>query len=247
MTPPGARRIWLDSVDSTSAEAARRVSSETQAFWLAAHVQTDGRGRRGRSWRAGPGDLTASLALPAPGSPERAAELSFVAALAVADLLDHCGVTPAAALKWPNDAVIDGRKVAGVLLQSGSGWIVIGFGVNLRGAPSADSLEPGARPAASVAAFAPAAPSPASALEILAAAWEARFGTWRAGGFAPIRAAWLSRAMGLGAPVIARLPREEAHGVFRDVDDTGALVLEAPDGAHRLIHAAELYFDERLG
>lgn len=252
MSEPIPPRIWLEEIGSTSAEAARRLAeadpgASAAGFWLAARRQTAGRGRRGRPWRAGLGDLTASLALPTPAPPPRAAELSFVAALAVADLLDQCRVTPPAALKWPNDAVVAGRKIAGVLLEGVVGGVVVGFGVNLAAAPPAELLEPAARPAASVAETAPSAPTPEAALETLAAAWAAQFEMWRTRGFAPVREAWLARAVGLGAPVVARLPKEEARGVFRDVDLSGALVLETPDGARRLIHAAELYFDQSLG
>lgn len=253
MTSAAAPRIhWLDAVDSTSAEALRRLergdaNAPAASFWIAARRQTAGRGRRGRPWRADIGDLTASLALSAPGPAERVAELSFVAALAVVDLCDQSGVRPPAQVKWPNDVLIDGRKAAGVLLEARAPWVVIGVGVNLVAAPEPAALEAEARPAAALGDHVVEPVSAETALTRLAAAFEQRAAQWRREGFAQIRAAWLGRCFGRGASLIARLPGRALRGVFRDVDAAGALLLEAADGQLHRIHAAELYFDQLRG
>lgn len=232
--------VWLDAVDSTNAEALRRRAPG----WIAARRQTSGRGRRGRPWGAGTGDLAASLSLAAPdGKAAELATLSFAAALATADLCDrllppdlHAAVT----LKWPNDVLIRGRKVAGLLLENAAPWLVVGVGVNLSQGPEPAVLEAGATPPIALSELR-APPRPETALEILAEAFEARFAQWREGGFAATRADWLSRAAGLGGPARARLPGEEVSGRFVDVDADGAFVLDTPAGKRR-IHAADIHF-----
>jgi BirA family biotin operon repressor/biotin-[acetyl-CoA-carboxylase] ligase len=146
------------------------------------------------------------------------------------------------AMKWPNDVLLGGRKLAGILLETGhGGTLVVGIGVNLAAAPEAAALEPGATPPASLRGATGIAISPEDFLDLLApavAAWEARLG---AEGFAPLRAAWLARAGRLGEEVTARLPGREIRGRFETVDETGALVLATADGRVAL-PAAEVFF-----
>jgi BirA family biotin operon repressor/biotin-[acetyl-CoA-carboxylase] ligase len=146
-------------------------------------------------------------------------------------------------LKWPNDVLIGGRKVAGILLESsgegGTGtlpWVAIGIGVNLQTAPDSTSF-----PATAIAAYGPA-PTPAQALTELAQSWDQRCRVWREKGFAPIREAWLAHAAGLGGPVEARLPAETINGTFEGLDREGALLLALPDGSRRAITAGEVFF-----
>lgn len=237
------RRIFAE-IDSTNEEA-RRLAHKGEAgpVWLLGLTQTDGRGRRGRAWTAPPGNLSATLLLRPDMTPAKAALLSFVACLAVADLLDACAPDADVALKWPNDALLNGGKVAGVLLESEGGagglsWLAVGIGVNLMHAPPA---EPGA-------AFAPIAvsgvadpPDPETALDILAAAWDRWAEVYRTEGFAPIRAAFLARAARIGDIIEARLPAETIRGVFADLDEDGQLVLDTGN-ARRRISAADVFF-----
>ncbi len=237
---------WLDSVDSTNEEAKRRAADgEAGPLWTAAHVQTAGRGRRGRDWTSQRGNLFCTLLTRPGGGPDRCAQLAFVAGLAVADMaagvLDPRSVT----LKWPNDLLIAGSKASGILLETGEDgqgrWLAAGIGVNLVSAPEGTPF-----PATHLSAHLPpggAAPSPEAALEALAAAFAVRQAEWEQSGFGAIREAWLARAHGLGAPVTARLADgSEARGVFEDMDGTGALVLRTPDGARRAIAAADVFF-----
>jgi BirA family biotin operon repressor/biotin-[acetyl-CoA-carboxylase] ligase len=242
--PPGVGLLTLDETDSTNEEARRRAAAgETGPLWIMARRQTAARGRRGRAWAAPEGNLSATCLLRPALPPAQAALLSFAACLAVAETFDALAPGAAVALKWPNDALLNGRKAAGVLLESaGAGdrldWLAVGVGVNLAHHPEP---QPDAWPPTSLAAETGAAPDPADALRHLAAsfaAWSARL---EAEGFAPLRAAWLARAARLGENVVARLPNEAASGVFIDIAADGALILSQPGGTRR-IQAADVFF-----
>ncbi|MEM1346079.1 MAG: biotin--[acetyl-CoA-carboxylase] ligase, partial [Pseudomonadota bacterium] len=174
------------------------------------------------------------------------AQLSFAACLAVADILAALAPEARVSLKWPNDALLNGRKVAGVLLESsGRGsrldWLAIGIGLNLAAHPP---RAPGAAIApTSLVAEGAAPPTPQAALERLAA----RLDHWQRlharAGFEPLRAAWLARASGLGQRIQARTPHTTLSGTYEDVDADGALVLHTAQGRQR-IPAADLFFPD---
>lgn len=234
--PPVER---LGSVDSTNAEAARRAAAGVPGpVWLQTDVQTAGRGRSGRDWETGTGNLAATLLTPLDLEPGRAALYSFVACLAVSDVLDTLTAAPARiTLKWPNDTLLDGRKIAGILLESGPGWLAVGIGINLAHYP-ADTRWP----ATSVAeATGRDSPGVMPALDALVTAFAHREATFREEGFAPIRRAWLSRAAHLGEPIEVRMPRETLHGTFEGIAEDGTLVLSTPEGS-RSIAAADIHF-----
>lgn len=242
--PAGYAVATFDAIDSTNEEARRRAAQgERGPTWIWAKRQTAGRGRRGREWESPEGNLMATL-LVAPGVPTPdAARLSFVAALAVHDLVAAYAPRSAVRVKWPNDVLIDGKKVAGILLESsgeaGVGelpWVAVGIGVNLVHAPVAAQY-----PATFIGAHG-AAPTPAEALAALADAWETRFRTWRVSGFAAIREAWLAVAAGLGQPIEVRLPGETLTGRFETLMPDGALSLLLPSGSRRAITAGEVFF-----
>lgn len=224
-------RLHLAACGSTNAEAAARGPGP---LWVVADEQTGGRGRQGRPWASPPGNLHASLVMPAPELP---ALRSFVAALALADAL--AGVAPGElSLKWPNDVLLNGGKVAGILLEGGPSQLVIGLGVNLIAAPV---VADAAFPPVSVLAETGLRVSPARMLDALApaiAAWEARL---RRDGFAPLRAAWMARAARLGQPIRARTSRDEHRGIFDGIDGTGALLLRTASGT-LAIPAADVFF-----
>ncbi len=240
--PSGYGLLEFAELDSTNEEARRRAQAgEPGPLWIAAARQTAGRGRRGRVWIAPPGNLSATLLI-RPNRPAAAcAQLSFAAALAVADMLASCGA--ATALKWPNDVLAQEKKIAGILLESESGldgtaaWLAIGVGVNLTAYPDDTEL-----PATSLKALGATPPSPNDAAAGLAAAFAKWYEAWRGEGFAPVREAWLSRAYGLGKRIRVRLAREELTGTFRDIDEAGALILGLPGGATRTISAGDIFF-----
>lgn len=241
--PRGVGLIELPEVGSTNDEARRRAEAGAAApLWIRADRQMRGKGRQGRVWAEAGGNLYATLLLRPQMNATTASLYSFIACLAVAELFEMFGRR--AQMKWPNDALLDGGKAAGVLLEaSGQGdrldWLAIGVGVNLAAHPEAD--ENAAHPPTSLLAATGAAPAPGDALRVIAAS-VARWGdVLDADGFGPIREAWLSRAIKLGERIEARLPGRSHVGVFEDVDETGALVLRTPTGARR-IHAADIYF-----
>lgn len=241
--PVGYGLLDLVEIDSTNEEARRRARTGEQGpLWITTARQTRGRGRRGRVWVAPPGNLSATLLLRPKRLAADCAQLSFAAALAVADMLAPHLPGREIRLKWPNDVLVDGRKIAGILLEtesSGDGmaaYLAIGIGVNLAAYP--DDTE---HPATSLADMG-ASLAPKDALLDLAGAFAKWYEAWRGEGFSHLRAAWLSRAFGLGARIRVRLAAGESIGVFRDIDETGALVLGLPGGVTRTIAAGEVYF-----
>lgn len=241
--PDGYRLLRYDTIGSTNDEAkslARAGAPDGTVVW--ADRQTAGRGRRGRAWLSPPGNLYLSLLLRPGGTPARAAQLGFVAALGLGDAVAALtGPELRLSYKWPNDLLAGGRKVAGILLESETGaneatdFVVIGVGTNLASAPEAVEF-----PATSLAAEG----FPGVTAELLLAAFVRHFDRWlrpwRALGFAPVREAWLARAGGLGEPVRVRLERVTLFGRFLDLDDDGALILDMKEGRRR-IAAGEVF------
>ncbi|CAN1566687.1 BirA Biotin-(acetyl-CoA carboxylase) ligase [Paracoccaceae bacterium] len=179
--------------------------------------------------------------------PELVALRSFAAALALRDALVALTGLPASfALKWPNDVLLNGGKLAGILLESaGLGGanpvLCIGIGVNLIAAPDASLVEPGATPPVSLLAETGLRVTPEAFLKSLArtyAAWETIFQTQ---GFAPLRAAWLAHAARLGEPIRARTGTTTRDGVFETIDASGNLILRMTNGPVA-IPAAEVFF-----
>jgi len=233
-----------DALDSTNAEARRRAEAGAAGpLWITALTQTAGRGRRGRSWETAKGNLAATLLFTTGLPAAEAAQVSFVAALAAADLADHYIGAGTAALKWPNDLMIDGRKAAGILVESGTRddgtlWLAVGMGVNLAHAPN--NLE---RPAIAFSErLTIPPPQPTIALGVLAESFEKWRDLWSASGFAPIAKAWSARAYGLGQACEARLPNQTHRGVAEGLDEDGALRLRLADGAVLRITAGDVFF-----
>lgn len=240
---------WLDEIDSTNAEARRLAEAGQEGpLWLAARRQTQGRGRRGRAWQTAEGNIAATLLVVTDRSPAEAAQLSFVTGLAVADLASGFIDPTLVALKWPNDVLVAGAKLSGVLIESGPRddgglWLVIGLGVNLAAAPEV----PGYATTALTAHLSPGVttPSPEAALELLSGAMARRIGQWLALGFAPVREAWLARAFGIGQTCTARLGEGRAlDGVAEDLDADGALLLRLASGELRRITAGDVFFGD---
>lgn len=235
--PEGVQRAVFAELDSTNAEALRRAAAGVSSpQWLLAYNQTAARGRRGRAWSQPAGNFGATLLLPVSGAPPAAAQRSFVAALGLHDaLVDATGRTELFSLKWPNDVLLTGRKLAGILLETagsrGDGlMLAIGFGVNLRSVPEAEELEPAAARPISLFEGSGIVLGPEGFLDLLAPAvahWEARL---QREGFGPVRSAWLGRAARLGEPLTARLPGRVVEGRFETIDETGALVLTTAEG-----------------
>jgi len=238
--PDGVARVVLDAVDSTSAEAVRRLPAGAE--WILAHHQSAARGRRGRIWHMPAGNFAASLVLPCSDPPERRALRSFVAALALFDaLVAVTGRSEGLALKWPNDALLNGGKLAGILLESHGSHLIIGIGVNLAAAPDAADVEAQAVRPVSLLGETGILVLPEDFLQALAAAFALREASFVQYGFAPTRREWLNRAARLGAQITARSGKTQTSGLFETVDARGQIVLITEQG-RMAIPAAEIFF-----
>jgi BirA family transcriptional regulator, biotin operon repressor / biotin---[acetyl-CoA-carboxylase] ligase len=232
--PDGWTVVALHSVGSTNDEAARLAEAgapEGTVVW--AREQTGGRGRRGRSWASPVGNLYTSTIVRPDCPAARATELGFVAALAVADMVPP---DRELRLKWPNDVLVGGGKVAGILPESSIGadgraeHVILGIGVNVGFAPSLPEMRyPGACLGGTVE----------MALKTLAAALARRLAQWRRDGFEPVRAEWLAKAGPLGLEVDVKLGDELVRGRFAGMDREGALLLDTVSGPRRIV-AGEL-------
>lgn len=207
----------------------------SEGSWLRAERQTGGKGRQGRAWESPPGNLYATTLVRLRPTDPPAATLAFVAAVALAEAV---GVfLPArVTLKWPNDLLIDGAKLSGILLERAGGAVVIGIGVNLAHHPDLPD-----RPATSLAAQG-ASIDPATFTDVLVesvARWLAR---WRGEGIDVVRQQWLAHAHPVGTAIATHLPDGEAiDGLFDGLTSDGALILRLATGARRVIHAGDVF------
>jgi BirA family biotin operon repressor/biotin-[acetyl-CoA-carboxylase] ligase len=228
-TATAIRQLALGTIDSTNAEALRRArAGERGPLWITAETQSAGRGRRGRNWISAAGNLHATLLLTDPSPTALAPQLSFVAALALHDAVAQCApqVGPALALKWPNDLLLGGAKLAGILIEGENEpafAVAIGIGVNCAHHP--DTIFPATNLVAAGVLV-----SPQALFAALAEAMDRRLAQWARGeGFAAIRADWLRRAAGLGQAIQVRLPGREFSGLFEGLDEDGRLLLRQAD------------------
>ena len=234
----------LDSVDSTLAEAARRARDIARPTWIMAKTQTAARGRRGRKWVVPEGNLNATLIFRPEATAAEAAKRSFLAANALFQALSIYVSADKLSLKWPNDVLLSGGKVAGILLESsGSGpfvdWLSIGIGVNLAHTPDG----------VTDASFAPTSLVDAGGedvsardfLSTLADAYATQEAKLLRFGFDRIRDDWMANAARLGEIITASTGREDITGIFDSIDQDGNLVLITGTGP-RAIPAADVFF-----
>lgn len=234
----------LESVDSTNAQAARIASDLKRPTWICAKAQSGGHGRRGRPWVTGSGNLAATLIFKPKGTAQDAALRSFLAANALFEALDMHVDRNDLAVKWPNDVLYRGGKVAGILLESVTdggqiGWLAVGIGVNLAHAPAmreADLIRPVA-----ITDHGEDPVKPLEFLDTLADCYATQERIFEEMGFQPIRETWLENAARLGETITARTMRETVTGKFETVDEAGNLILATPKGRVS-ITAADVYF-----
>ena len=255
----GYRLTAFEAIGSTNAEAiARANAGDAGGHWLVTDQQTSGRGRRGRAWQTPRGNLAATNLAILAAPPAVAATLGFVAGLSLDEALRRLapslqvatgldwaaadGNTDRLRLKWPNDVLLDGRKLAGILLEAASladGRIAVatGIGVNVVSAPTGLPY-----PAISIAELGTAITAQ-DLFEELSDAWVVYARIWDEGrGFSMIRKRWLDRAAGLGADVAITVGGEVLAGVFETIDPEGHLVIRSSDGGRRSISAGEVHF-----
>jgi BirA family transcriptional regulator, biotin operon repressor / biotin---[acetyl-CoA-carboxylase] ligase len=248
----GVRLESLGTIGSTNAEARLRAQrGESGPLWITAAAQTQGRGRRGRSWISPPGNLYASLLLIDPSPFEQAPQLAFVAALALRDAIavEANALAPQLKFKWPNDLLLNGRKCAGLLIEGEATAapqgaerfiVVIGLGVNCSSHPSAADGSI-AFPATDLATQG-ATITPEQLLAWLSATMCRRIAQWDRGrGFPAILGDWLTHACGIGEPIAVRNGDAEMQGRFVGLDHSGRLVLERPDGELTKIAAGDVF------
>jgi BirA family biotin operon repressor/biotin-[acetyl-CoA-carboxylase] ligase len=184
---------------------------------------------------APPGNLSASTLVRLHPADPPAPSLALVAAVALADAVEAFGGRPQ--IKWPNDLLIEGAKLSGILLERVDEAVVIGLGVNLAHHP--DAID---RPATSLAEVLGRAPEPDAFLEELAGRFAHWLAHWRSEGLATVLSRWLEKAHPIGTALRVRQPDDtRLDGVFDGLDATGALRLRLADGAVRVIHAADVF------
>ena len=244
--PSGYRLLRMETVDSTNAEARRRAKAgEPGPLWIWSARQSQGRGRGGREWISRPGNLFASLLIGVNAPQRVAGQIALLAGViaydTIAKLIAYEGRSELL-LKWQNDILLAGEKLAGVLLENVGSTIenrsvvVIGTGINLASHP-----EDLPQPAISLGAY-DIMVTPDEALEVLAATtheWLARWGEGSC--FPTIRRAWLDRAGPAGRPLRVKVEGEETEGVYGGLDADGALRLMTPEGEYR-IAAGDVFF-----
>jgi len=244
--PPAFGLVALDSVDSTNEEAKRRArGGAPDKTLICAGMQTAGRGRGGRSWVSPPGNLYLSLVLRPACPPRRAAELGFVAAVALEAALQDIAADLPVTFKWPNDVLLHGRKLAGILIEADShgadalDWLVLGVGVNVASHPAGTAV-----PATSLTAEGLAGIAVETVRDAFAGRFLAAMQDWQRQGFGPIRERWRERAAGIGSVITVRLPNATLRGTFVDLDADGALLLapETNDGSVQRITAGDVFF-----
>ena len=237
----GWRFVRLSAIDSTNEEARRRaLAGDTGHLWIVADEQTAGKGRRGRAWISPKGNLHASALVIDPCPPAVAAQLGFVAGVALARAASDLGATEVG-LKWPNDLMSRGSKCAGILVEGvGLGGAraacVVGVGVNCVHAPE------GLGYAASCLTRAGGQTVGAGELfERLVQRLDEALDAWRAGeAFDRIREAWLDCAVGLGGAIAIQNGSGQRRGVFEGIDAAGRLLMRSERGLDT-IEAADLW------
>lgn len=252
----GHRLHAFDTIGSTNAAAlAEADSGERGPVWCVSADQTGGRGRRGRPWEGRPGNLAASILVTLDKPPAVAATVGFVAGLALGDALEALGGSRMFAvgldagdhaggrfsLKWPNDVLLGGAKLAGILLEARARQsetaIVAGIGVNVVSAPTGTPY-----PATHLRAFAPNVTA-TDVFEALSDAWVDNFALWEAGsGFSGLRERWLERGSGIGSEIAVSIGERTVRGVFETVDEDGHLVVRTADGGRETIAAGDVHF-----
>ena len=236
----------FESIDSTNDELRRRaMNGASSNTVICALEQTKGRGRRGRTWISQTGNLFCSI-LQKPTVPVgEAAKASFVTAIAIHDAVKEAisGFDCEVSCKWPNDVLVDGYKVSGILLESQANtghqtldWLIVGIGINLAHSP-ADTRYPSGY----LNAYREDVLDPPKMLEMLLRHFQIWFERWETLGFPAIRDAWLERAKGLNEEIIVNLENERLKGTFETLDPDGSLVLRTPQGV-RHISAGDVFF-----
>lgn len=227
----------FDEVGSTNDEAKKHfISSDIKKFVVTAKRQSSGRGRRGRNWVSIDGNLFASFVLDF--EPKYIGVLSFIVSLSVFDVIKNLSSNIDIKLKWPNDVLVEGKKISGILVEKGEGdSFVVGVGVNIVGYPQdinplyhATSLQELGIITDRIVI-----------LKNYISVFNKYLELWKKSGFAAIRDIWLKNAKNIGQRIIVKFEKEEKEGIFYGVDDNGYLLLEHKGNIER-IYAGDVFF-----
>jgi BirA family biotin operon repressor/biotin-[acetyl-CoA-carboxylase] ligase len=215
------------------------MKGEAEGFVVHALEQKQGRGRHGKKWHSPKGNLYLSILLRPDCLADDASQLAFVSALAVsAALNDYLPSAVEKTLKWPNDVLVEGKKIAGILIETSLvrgrvDYIVAGFGINVSAPPEdATSLDQANGRENSIEGL----------RDTLLDSFARQYKAWQTRGFEPVRKAWIRQAHGLDQQIIASLPDSEVCGVFKGVDEQGWLIMEDKSGNERHIKAAQITY-----
>jgi BirA family biotin operon repressor/biotin-[acetyl-CoA-carboxylase] ligase len=234
--------LSFDTVDSTNEEAKRLAKAggcHGAVVW--AKKQSEGKGRMGRNWVSSEGNLFMSLLLQPDKPIKEFNQLSFVAAVsaieAIRQLLPE-GQT--LQCKWPNDILLNDRKIGGILLESfqvnGESWVVVGIGVNIESFPPRTEF-----PATCLKDAGVELVSAKIVLSRLIHHFIETYNQWNLKGFMPVRKAWMEHAWNIGKPVKARWPDGEAQGIAEGIDRDGSFIIRDDDGERTHVHAADIF------
>ena len=244
--PENFELVYLERVDSTNEKAKRRAqegAAHGTVIW--ARAQSAGKGRRGRTWISEPGNLYCSIVLKPDCSLAQAAQVSFVIANSIALAVDEILETEAKIqCKWPNDVLINGKKTAGVLLETvlsknnNLEALIAGIGINIMHHPSGTEF-----PASHLYEHGVQLIAVEALLEKVCKYVAREYETWRSRGFGAVRLKWLEKAYGIGQEIEVRMASNSLTGTFVSLDEDGALLLDVK-GKKRLIHAGDVIFDQ---
>lgn len=240
-----SERLIFSELDSSNAEALRYIAKGGAVpAWIITLSQTAGRGRQGRSWIGERNNFFASWI----GAPDLEIRdfplMSFAAALALFDVLSKLGLSSQAAMKWPNDVLLNGCKAAGILLEASGTKLVVGVGVNLCAAPSQNAVPDQNIPPIALADILDSVPEPISFLDMLEDAFETWRGMLERKGFAPLQAAWMERTVHkVDTPILVRNGSSRQAGIFKGISENGHLLLETEAGIEK-ISAGDIFIDE---
>jgi BirA family biotin operon repressor/biotin-[acetyl-CoA-carboxylase] ligase len=226
----------LETTASTNDDAKRAAEAgEAEGLVIHALQQTAGRGRHGRTWQSPEGNLYCSVVLRPKNAPQSFGQYSFVAALALGHTVKAFLPDVAVTLKWPNDVLAGGKKISGILLESGEGYLIVGMGLNVLHHPE-DALYPSTSLHAMGAGM-PAVDAVRDAL--LGYLWH-WYDVMRTIGFAPVRSAWIANAQ--KGQMSVKLPDGAVEGSFETIDEQGYLVLRLADQTERVIATGDVFF-----
>ena len=236
MNAMSALRTVPETVSTNDDLAALARGGAPEGLWLRAERQTGGRGRQGREWHSPPGNFYASTIVRLRPDDPPAPTLALVAAVALHEVASVFAGETRVEIKWPNDLLVAGAKLSGILLERLDDAVVVGFGVNL-----AEHPDQTARPATSFAALG-GAPGAEPFLEALAESFARWLALWRDEGLAPIRLRWLAAAHPCGTALSTHTASGAwVEGVFDGLDESGALRLRLADGTAQVIHAGDVF------